>query len=158
MDILNLKNLQLSYQAVYDETLCESMEDLGIIGEAKDGYGEDSKFKQDTDADSFIPGKTVPKVKKYGRISRYSPMGGQRSRTASNVTRTVGDDEGAPRAVKMYKGKKMVKRDGKWVKEAYDIVLEHLIEGRYATSTENAKVIMANMSEEWIESIVEKYI
>lgn len=33
MDNLDIKNLQLSYQAVYDETLCESMEDLGLVGE-----------------------------------------------------------------------------------------------------------------------------
>lgn len=33
MDNLDIKNLQLSYQAIYDETLCESMEELGFIGE-----------------------------------------------------------------------------------------------------------------------------
>ena len=41
MDTLDLRNLQLSYQAVYDGVLCESMEELGIIGEARDGYGDE---------------------------------------------------------------------------------------------------------------------
>ncbi|MEN6554621.1 MAG: hypothetical protein ABFC34_17245 [Methanobacterium sp.] len=150
------------------------MEELGIIGEARDGYGPDEKFKQDTDASSFRPGKDVPKVKQYGRISRFSPMGGQRSRTQSNVTRTIGDDEGAPRAVKIAKEKsarKMVRKDGKWVKESqefqlwinslldegydyYDIILEYLITEGYAETVENAEAIMVSMSEEWVSSII----
>jgi hypothetical protein len=35
MDNLDIKNLQLSYQAIYNDTLCESMQDLGIIGEER---------------------------------------------------------------------------------------------------------------------------
>jgi hypothetical protein len=143
MDSQELRSLQEAY--------------LDIYTEARDGYGDDTKFKQDTDADDFIPGKSVPKVKKYGRISRYSPMGGQRSRTSSEVTKTVGDDPGAPRAVKIHKGPKMVKKDGKWVKEAYDIVLEYLLDEGYADTVENAEAIMVNMSVDWLGSIVEGY-
>ena len=156
MDILDIRNLQLTYQAIYDETLCESMEDLGIIGEARDGYGDDSKFKQDTDAASFRPGKDVPKVKKFGRISRAMPpqISGHATKTVSANTRTRGEDPGAPRSQKMFKSKKMVKKNGKWVKEAYDIVLEHLLEEGYASSVKNAEAIMVNMSEQWIESIL----
>ena len=40
-------------------------------------------------------------------------------------------------------------------KESYDIVLEHLIVEGYADTNENALVIMANMSEEWRQSIME---
>lgn len=160
MDILDIRNLQLSYQAVYDETLCESMEDLGIIGEARDGYGDDSKFKQDTDADSFRPGKDVPKVKKFGRISRAMPpqISGHATKTISANTRTRGEDPGAPRSQKMFKSKKMVKKDGKWVKEGndyYDIILTHLLDEGYANTVENAEAIMVNMSETWVASIIE---
>ena len=35
MDNLDIKNIQLSYQAIYNETLYESMQDLGIIGEER---------------------------------------------------------------------------------------------------------------------------
>ena len=40
-------------------------------------------------------------------------------------------------------------------KESYEIVLEHLIVEGYADTNENALVIMANMSEEWRQSIME---
>ena len=41
-------------------------------------------------------------------------------------------------------------------KESYDIVFEYLISEGYADTNENALAIMANMSEEWRESIVEE--
>lgn len=113
MDNLDIKNLQLSYQAVYDQTLCESMEDLGIIGEDRDGYGDDSKFNKPDDKIEK-PGTTVPKPKKggYGRISRSTPygIGAHANRTQSAVTKTVGEDPGAPRAVKMANDKPKPKR------------------------------------------------
>ena len=39
--------------------------------------------------------------------------------------------------------------------DLYDIILSHLLDEGYANTNENALVIMANMSEEWIESICE---
>ena len=48
----------------------------------------------------------------------------------------------------------MVKKDGKWMKEAFDIVLEHLLDEGYADNQEAAVKIMANMSEEWVNSIL----
>ena len=169
MDNLDIKNLQLSYQAVYDEVLCESMEDLGIIGEARDGYGDDSKFNKPDDKIEK-PGTTVPKPKKggYGRISRSTPygIGAHANRTQSRVSTIVGMDPGAPRSEKMAKDtkksgpNKMVKKDGKWVKEAldyYDIILEYLITEGYAETIENAEAFMVNMSEEWVGEIVEVY-
>jgi len=167
MDNLDVKNLQLSYIAVYDNVLCESMEELGFIGEARDGYGDDSKFNKPDDKIEN-PGTTVPKPKKggYGRISRSTPygIGAHANRTSSRVTTIVGEDPGAPRAEKMAnptvtkkKGPKLVKKDGKWVKEAieyYNIILEHLLDEGYANTVENAEAIMVNMSESWVSSII----
>ena len=39
--------------------------------------------------------------------------------------------------------------------DLFDVILEYLITEGYADTNENALVIMANMSEEWRESIVE---
>jgi len=39
--------------------------------------------------------------------------------------------------------------------DLYDIILSHLLDEGYADTNENALVIMANMSEDWRESIVE---
>jgi hypothetical protein len=36
----------------------------------------------------------------------------------------------------------------------YDLVLSHLLDEGYADTNENALVIMANMSEEWKNSII----
>lgn len=149
----NAQYLREMYAAVYDESLREE-----LIDEARDGYGDDSKFKQDTDAKSFRPGKDVPKVKKFGRISRAMPpsISGHSSRTGSRVTSITGGDPGAPRSQKIATSKKMLKKDGKWVKEAYDVVLSHLLDEGYADTEEAAISIMANMSEDWRESILEE--
>lgn len=160
MDNFDLKNLQLSYQAVYDETLCESMDDLGLFNEARDGYGGDEKFKGDTDADSFRPGKDVPAVKKYGRLSRFAPeaLSGERSRTSSNVRRAT-TAPNTPRSVQIPREErkpKMVKRDGKWVKEAYELILSYLLDEGYADSLGAAEIIFENMSEEWIDEVLEE--
>jgi hypothetical protein len=40
--------------------------------------------------------------------------------------------------------------------DLYDIVLEHLLDEGYADSEEAATVIMANMSEEWREEILDE--
>jgi hypothetical protein len=53
---------------------------------------------------------------------------------------------------------KDMKKSGEWYKEQadiYDIILSHLIAEGYADTNESALVIMANMSEEWRQSIVE---
>ncbi len=41
--------------------------------------------------------------------------------------------------------------------DLFDVILEYLLDEGYADTNENALVIMANMSEEWRESIVEGY-
>ena len=40
--------------------------------------------------------------------------------------------------------------------DLYDVILEYLLDEGYADTNENALVIMANMSEEWRESIIEQ--
>ena len=39
--------------------------------------------------------------------------------------------------------------------DLYDVILEYLLDEGYADTNENALVIMANMSEDWRESIAE---
>ena len=56
-----------------------------------------------------------------------------------------------------------MKDAGKNVQDSYeydifDSILEHLIAEGYANTNESALVIMANMSEEWRQSIVESLI
>ena len=50
------------------------------------------------------------------------------------------------------------KRMNKEEVDIFDAILEHLIAEGYADTNESALVIMANMSEEWRQSIVESLI
>lgn len=147
--------LREMYAAVYDESLIDEAKKEDDEKEYE-GYGKSSKFKQDTDAKKFRPGVDVPKVKKFGRISRAMPpsISGHATKTISANTRAAGEDAGAPRSQKIARTPKMVKKDGKWVKESYDIVLSHLLDEGYADTEQAAVAIMANMSEEWIDSII----
>ena len=201
MDTLDIRNLQLSYQAIYDEVLCESMEDLGIIGEIEEERAPGVK--------PYRPGPTQAEVradaararkkhlekskgqKGYGDKVGSSPELTRRpdaetaewlrqhpakdaritgemgrewgSRAAAGVTRAV-RGPGEPQAVTLPREKKkpkMVKKDGKWVKEAldyYDMILEYLLDEGYAETVENAEAIMVNMSEEWVGDIVEEFL
>jgi len=130
------------------------------------GYGADKKFTQDTDAKSFRPGVDVPKVKKFGRISRIIPhgIGDHANRTQSRVSTIVGKDPGAPKSEKMPQEKKKPSREiirkGKQEEsfDLYDLVLAHLLDEGYADTQEQAEAIMVNMSEGWVDAIVDSYI
>ena len=138
-----------------------------LSGEKGDpsGYGDDSKFKQDTDAKSFQPGKTVPKVKKFGRISKAMPpsISGHATKTISANTRAAGGDEGAPRSQKIAKDARKPRLSREIIRhpkpqaeqvDVYDLILSHLLDEGYANSVDAAEKIMVNMSEQWIESIL----
>jgi hypothetical protein len=127
-----------------------------------EGYGKSSKFTQDTDRASFRPGVDVPKVKKFGRISRAMPpsISGHATRTISANTRAAGEDPGAPKSQKIARTTKLVKTKTGWKKvqaeqlDAYDIVLMHLLDEGYASHPDAAEAIMSNMSEDWVKSII----
>ena len=134
-----------------------------LSGEKGDrsGYGDDTKFTQDTDAKSFKPGKDVPKVKKFGRISRSIPhgIGDHANKTQSRVSTIVRKDPGAPKSQKLpppekKKPSREIVRRNKDTNESYDIILSHLIDEGYANSVEAAESIMVSMSEDWVSSII----
>ena len=129
------------------------------------GYGDPKKFTQDTDAKSFKPGVDVPKVKKFGRISRIIPhgIGDHATPTQSRVSVIVRKDPGAPTSQKLpppdkkKPSKKIVRRGNQnEAYDLYDVILSHLIDEGYADTFESAEAIMVNMSEDWRESIVEQ--
>jgi len=220
MDILDLKNLQLSYQAIYDQSLCESMEELGIIGDTEyleeeraegvkpykkgrtqaevredekqarkkhvekakgqTGYGPEEKFKSDwklrSTPSSTFKRKSGEEETVSQRMNREQPYKDrpfsplftkQGSRTASAVTR-VTEGPGEPQAVTMprkgreepakrrAKPSREIIRRGKQEEsfDLYDAILEHLINEGFAETEEAAVAIMSNMSEAWVDSII----
>jgi len=42
--------------------------------------------------------------------------------------------------------------------ELYDIILSHLLDEGYADTLDSAEAILENMSEDWIESIIEGFV
>jgi hypothetical protein len=147
------------------------------------GYGPEEKFKSDwklratPSSTSKRKDGTVETVSQ--RMDREKPYATrpfsplftkQGSRTASAVTRTI-EGPGEPQAVTMpRKGREEAKPKRKLSREIirkgkqeesfdlYDLILHHLMTEGFAETPESAVAIMANMSEEWVDNIVDYYI
>jgi hypothetical protein len=130
----------------------------------KSGYGPEEKFKDWKDRatpSSTLKRKGGEQETVSQRMNREKPyakrMTGQMareygSRHAAEVTRVV-KGAGEPQAVTYpRKGTKKESFD------LYDLVLAHLIDEGYAETQEAATAIMANMSEGWVDAIVDSYI
>ena len=129
MDSQELRSLQEAYLDVYTED--------------RDGYGD--KFTQDTDADKFIPGKSVPKVKTFGRpFGKYAPG----KIILNDILKKLPAEE------KKKPSREIVRKNLNNSYDLYDIILSHLLDEGYAETQEAAEAIMVNMSEEWIGSII----
>lgn len=133
-------------------------------GKDKPGYGPEEKFKDWKDRatpSSTLKRKGGEQETVSQRMNREKPyakrMTGQMareygSRHAAEVTRVV-KGAGEPQAVTYpRKGTKKESFD------LYDLVLAHLIDEGYAETQEAATAIMANMSEGWVDAIVDSYI
>ena len=142
----------------------------------KAGYGPEDKFKSDwklravpsstskrKDGTEETVSKRMNREKPYA-TRPFSPLfTKQGSRTASAVTRAT-EGPGEPQSVTMPRKKskpsKEIVRKGKQEEsfDLYDLVLAHLIDEGYAETQEAANAIMANMSEGWVDAIVDSYI
>jgi hypothetical protein len=76
----------------------------------------------------------------------------------SDIGGAIGRNKGRQQGQQMYDKAKetvggLLKQDYEY--DAFDIILEYLVYEGYADTNENALVIMANMSEEWKETILE---
>jgi hypothetical protein len=148
-------------------------------GKDKPGYGPEEKFKDWKDRATPSSrlkrkgGEEESVSQRMNRTSTYNKrMTGelarkQGSRTASAVTRTI-EGPGEPQAVTMprkgrgekKKPSREIVRKGKQEEsfDLYDLVLAHLLDEGYAETQEAANAIMANMSEGWVDAIVDSYI
>ena len=78
----------------------------------------------------------------------------------SDIGGALGRRQGTQKGQQMYDKAKetvgsLLKQDYEY--DAFDIILEYLVYEGYADTNENALVIMANMSEEWRQDIVEAF-
>ena len=131
-------------------------------GKDKPGYGPEEKFKSDwklratpstvskrKSGETETVSQRMDREKPYGKRMTGQMAREYGSRHAAEVTRVV-KGAGEPQAV-TYPRKKTAKEGF----DAYDLVLAHLIDEGYAETQEAANAIMANMSEEWREDIIE---
>ena len=183
MDNFNFKNMQLAYSAVYDQNLCESMEELGLIGE---GNSEQDQFEswvdelldEGYDLSDYTWDELYEGYKKLP-VGRMVVQSARKSAFALSKGHQ-GDEKGQEKDIKdikkmarvanrhsTVKGKGKVRGQGqaelnrrkgemKEDYDAFDIVLEYLLDEGFADTLEGAEAIMVNMSEEWIEGILEE--
>lgn len=145
----------------------------------QEGYGPDEKFKDWKDR--ATPGSTLKRKKKEGgtedetvsqRMNREKPYAKRMtgpmareygSRHAAEVTRVV-KGAGEPQAVtyprkgrdeKPKLSREVIRKEDF---DLYDLLLHHLVNEGFAETPETAVAIMANMSEAWVDSIVDYYI
>ena len=147
MNYFNHKNVQLAYEAVYNQDLCESMEDLGLIGEYDYLEEGENPYRTIRGASTNAAGQKVPWT------VQATPAG----HTLINGRR-VPQSRVNPKASSIDKMKQRdaAKRSPKMEEvDLYDIILEYLIDEGYADTLGSAEIILENMSDEWIESIFE---
>lgn len=171
MDNLNLKNIQLAYGAVYDQQLCESMEDLGFFDEVDEDLDEGYKklpvgnmMRQA----ARKPVKAAARMEKSGPSSLGVMVAGEPNwmikRALKQATKMA---RVAERHSTSAMGKGRIRGEGQAELnrirgeakneeyDLYDLVLEYLLDEGYTDSLEGAEAIMANMSNDWIEYIIE---
>ena len=170
MDNFNVKNMQLAYQAIYDQNLCESMEELGLIGE---GNSEQDQFKSWVDElldegydlsdytwDELYEGyKKLPVGKMIQQAAHKAGQKGSDAQVAKMAR--VASRHSTIRGKGKVRGQgqaELNRRRGEMKEDydAFDVILEYLLDEGFADTLEGAEAIMVNMSEEWIEGILEE--
>jgi len=131
MNSQDLHNLQEAYLEVYDEAY------------KKFPYKkvEDKIHKKEADNPT---GRGTPQSVNMGKVIRH--FKGEVRRTERR--------ENSPKISKAKEAENRERGTQKEQVDLYDIILSHLLDEGYAETTEQAEVIMVNMSEDWRESIV----
>ena len=99
-----------------------------------------------------VTGRRIEKPKPTGSKPTGSRIGG--SSSLGGVSTSSGSSGYTPGSGRGY-GISGIKLADSYEYDIYDIILSHLLDEGYADTEESALVIMANMSEEWREGIVE---
>jgi hypothetical protein len=150
----------------------------------QEGYGPEDKFKSDWKLRAVPSSKSKRKDGTEETVSQrmdreapyktrpFSPLfTKQGSRTASAVTRAI-EGPGEPQSVTMprkgreeapkrkAKPSREIIRKGKQEEsfDLYDLIFAHLVNEGFAETPDAAIAIMSNMSEAWVDSIVDYYI
>jgi hypothetical protein len=154
MESVDFKSLYESYLGVYEQEVEEEVE----VDEVKEGYSEPKFSRKDYLAKLSNRGgmgmgtKEDPHGYRDPKMAKVGAEFSKRKTAESKSKRTGEPDE--------YKAEKKSKSKIKTTNEStdlYDLVLEYLLDEGLCESVENAEIMMAHMSESWVDSIVENY-
>mgnify|MGYP006271124089 CR=1 FL=1 len=182
MNYFNHQNVQLAYEAVYNQDLCESMEDLGLIDDYD--YLEEER-KEDTVARrEGRPLSTTEKINKRNRETglstetretihkkRRNPktghyfhelrqrilLGTSKDRHGNTIFRRphyIRHPQAYAQDLRRYNSYLGLPENTPF-SEMYDALLGYLLDEGYADTLGSAEIILENMSDEWIDEILE---
>ena len=150
MNSQDLRNLQEAYMGVYDE-LDEAKIDDNLSGQKKkDIRNERSKFGGSSSSKSKKTKLRHDLHKKYRGLKKVP--GDKSAEKEIAVLRNSQRMHGTLPKIQKIGGPKGLPEQT----DLYDIILSHLLDEGYAETQEAAEAIMANMSEDWRESICEE--
>lgn len=140
MDSKDIRSLQEAYQEVYQEL--------------DEGYKrfpykkvEDKIHKKEADNPT---GRGTPQSTKMSKVFHHFKGGKEISRTEKR--------EHSPKMSKTKESENRERGNQNEELELYNLILSHLLDEGYATTEESAEVILENMSDDWLESIVEAFV
>jgi len=156
-----LRNLQESYFEMYNPERVDE-EITSKKGKAK---AAEMIAKRSTASGRAKPGQgsTVSQIKHISRSDKEGLGGTPPTRSTSGKNRpksysgTGGTGNKAARRAGLTPTRE---KPNAWEEQVdiYDVVLSHLLDEGYAETPEAAEAIMVNMSEEWIDSIVDEVL
>ena len=168
-----MEDLIEAYLSVYEDSDIKSIAKAAVDHQRHGDYGDADALQKATKAvkkATRYPGRKGPKVtpslpESYdelneridseGRYIRDSkPNGGSRIITPTSSTSATKPTK--PTKATATKPTKTTSYGMEEEFDLYDVVLDHLLDEGYANTEEDALAIMANMSEEWIDSIFEE--
>ena len=177
MDNFNLRNMQLAYTAVYDQNLCESMEEIGLIGEGSSGQDQfelwvNELLDEGYDLSDYTWDELYENYQQLDEEERPYPIGkveragNRKQKTIEDPKSTLSQKLKASRqlaTISQSYGSKLRNKPqpvapGRQKQsesyDAFDVVLAYLLDEGFADTLEGAEAIMVNMSEGWIEGIL----
>jgi hypothetical protein len=128
-DIKSRAEAAVDHQRHGDHGMAEAVDDEGRA------YRNPSDRKPSTSSSGSRPVVTTPHKDAEQELKRTDPKkaAAKRKRLAANILRQSNEEV-----------------------DLYDVVLDYLLDEGYADTEENAITIMANMSEEWIDDILDE--
>ena len=158
MNARDFLDLQDAYQGVYQEL--DEVRGGGRIDPVSGFPNQGERARSPQDAGLKMSPIDRAKARANALEKREDPEAKKRanrikSRFIKPTERGVSRAIDASNAARTAEKKRLMNPQESYEYDTFDAILEHLVAEGYADTNENALAIMANMSEEWRESIVE---